>query len=193
MSDDHDSAPNQPSLGGDPHTVAAANPQGHPSADPYAPPSAAQYAPPPADPYGQHAYGQQSGQYLQSGYGAPAAYGAGQLNPAWTQGPTEAGASTVTLNYWLSVFFSWIPALIFYLSEKDKNALVADHVKENMNFQLTRVIAGLVATIPVVGWIVGGIASLVLFVFAVMGAVQGPQAYRSGRAYRFPFSLRIIN
>lgn len=186
----------QPSA--DPYGQPSAAPYGQPNAAPYGQPSAAPYAQPSpygqpsADPYqgygqpGAGAYGQPVGA---AGYGQPVPYG---QNPNWNAGPTASGQSTLSLNYWLSVFFSWIPALVFYLTEKDKNALMDEHLKENMNFALTRVIVGLVMVIPILGWIVGGIASLVLFVIAIMGAIGGPAAYSQGQPYRFPINIRMI-
>lgn len=170
-----------------------------PATDPYGQPSnygqAGAQSAPSAPQYGQHPQ-QGFGQPQQQPYASPAPYGAGQFGgqmvPGWNDGPTESGASTVTLNYWLSVFFSWIPALIFYLTEKDKNALVAEHVKENLNFQITRIIVAAVMIIPLIGWVVGGIATLVLFVVAILGAMQGPDTYRRGQVYKFPLAIRLI-
>ena len=124
-----------------------------------------------------------------AGYGPMAT---GPNNPYWLAGPSEQGRSTLVLDYWLSVFFSWIPALIFFLTERDKNRLVDDHTKELLNFSITRVIVGAVMVIPVIGWIIGGIASLALFVLAIMGAMKGPDEYANGRTYQFPLAIRFI-
>lgn len=40
--------------------------------------------------------------------------------PATPGAPVDSALSNLTLNYWLSVFFTWLPALIFWLIEKDK-------------------------------------------------------------------------
>lgn len=117
---------------------------------------------------------------------------AGPNNPNWLAGPTEAGSNTLQLDYWLSVFFSWIPALIFFLTERGKNQLVDDHTKELLNFNITRMIAYAVFIIPIIGWIIGGIASIALFVVATMGALKGTEEYKNGRTYRFPLSFRFI-
>ena len=170
---------------------APTDPYGAPPSAPYVDPQAS-YGQPPVDPYAQ----QPGGAYAAPtapppGYGVPAGYGP-QMNPAYNAGPNPAAVDNLKLNYWLSVFFSWIPALIFMLTEKDKNELLDDHLKENMNFQITRVIAWAIVVIPVIGWAVGGLASIVLFVFAIMGAMKAPDEYLAGRAYRFPFAIRII-
>lgn len=129
------------------------------------------------------------GMPAQAGYGQ---MGAGSNNPNYLAGPSEQGRNTLQLDYWLSVFFSWIPALIFFLTERDKNKLVDEHTKEILNFSITRVIAGAVMVIPVIGWILGGIASIALFVVAILGALRGPEEYENGRPYQFPLTLRLI-
>lgn len=116
----------------------------------------------------------------------------GPNNPNWLAGPSEQGRSTLQLDYWLSVFFSWIPALIFFLTEKDKNRLMDEHTKELLNFNITRIIVGAVAAVPIIGWIVGGIGSIVLFVMAILGAMKGPDDYANGRTYQFPLTFRFI-
>lgn len=159
-------------------------------------------------PYGQSAPGQQAqwgGDPSQQQYqqqpggmppqpysGGPGQMAAGSNNPNYFEGPTERGRSTLQLDYWLSVFFSWIPALIFFLTERDKNKLVDEHTKEVMNFNITRVIAYAVIIVPVIGWIVGGIASIALFVVAILGALKGPEEYANGRTYQFPLTIRFI-
>lgn len=60
--------------------------------------------------------------------------------PAQPAANPEQGYTTLTLNYWLSVFFSWIPALIFYFVEKGKNSVIDEHNRVNLNFQLVRTI-----------------------------------------------------
>ena len=165
---------------------------------------AAQQAPQGGSGPGQQApFGAGSGQPYQGGppmggmpqqpYGggyAPMA--TGPNNPNWLAGPSEQGHSTLQLDYWLSVFFAWIPALVFFLTERDKNQLVDDHTKELLNFNITRMIVYAVMIIPIIGWILGGLASLALFVIAIMGALKGPEEYKNGRTYRFPVSFRFI-
>lgn len=156
--------------------------------------------PPPGGQYGQWGPGAQQyqggvpmGAMPQQPYAggyAPMATGPG--NPNWLAGPSEQGRSTLQLDYWLSVFFSWIPALVFFLTERDKNRLMDEHTKEILNFNITRVIVGAFAAIPFVGWVVGGIASVVLFVIAILGAMQGPDDYANGRTYQFPLTFRFI-
>ena len=77
----------------------------------------------------------------------------------------------------------------------------------NLNFQLVRTIVGVAAAIiptvlgwiPFIGWflalIVGlalWVASIVLFVFAIIAAVKAPEEARAGRIYKFPFNLELV-
>ena len=90
--------------------------------------------------------------------------------PAQPAANPEQGYTTLTLNYWLSVFFSWIPALIFYFVEKGKNSVIDEHNRVNLNFQLVRTIVGVAAAIiptvlgwiPFIGWFLALIVGLAL-------------------------------
>lgn len=126
--------------------------------------------------------------------------GAYQQQPGYAQPAPADPVSNITLNYWLSVFFTWIPALIFWIIEKDKGDQRANefHVA-NLNFSLIRTGLGIVAAIlwmiPWVGWIIGGIlwlAGLVLFVFHILAAVSAPDNYRKGGKPEFIFNFPIV-
>ncbi|MGO1538722.1 MAG: DUF4870 domain-containing protein [Leucobacter sp.] len=168
------------------------------------PPPAAPPVPPAAPQQPQPGY-QAPPQQPQPGYQAPPQGGyqqpaGGQVPPQGGQPQASDPASTITLNYWLSVFFTWIPALIFFLIERDKGnqASFAFH-RENLNFSLLRT-AVVVATyiimiIPYIGWIIGillWIGSIVLFVFHIIAAAKATDEYRSGRGPKFVFNIPFI-
>ena len=149
-------------------------------AAPVPPPAAPQYQAPPAGAY-------QQPQQPQQGYQQP-------------QTTATDPANTITLNYWLSVFFTWLPALIFWMIKKDKGNQRANefHVA-NLNFSLIRtgvvVVGWIIGMIPYIGWILGlliWIASVVLFVFHIMAAAKAPDAYRKGGHPEFVFNFPII-
>lgn len=162
----------------------------------YAPPApgAAQPAPgytPPAPGAAQPAPG-----YAQPapGYAQPPGYGAPQGQPGQPGQPDPMG--NLTLNYWLSVFFVWLPALIFYLIEKDRATpqVRALHAA-NLNFALMR--TGLI----VIGWVVGfvpfmtlllGVAHIILFVFHIIAAAKVSETYRSGGGDPFMFNIPMV-
>ena len=135
----------------------------------------------------------------QQGYQAPPPP---PQQPGYQQAAPVAAnpVSTLQLNYWLSVFFSWIPALIFWLIEKDKGdqRATALHVA-NFNFSLMRtgvyIVIWIIGLIPYVGWIIAlllWLASIVLFVFHIVAAVKAPEAYRRGGQPEFIFHIAMV-
>lgn len=130
-------------------------------------------------------------------YQAPPPHGA----PAGGPSPADQAGNNITLNYWLSVFFVWLPALIFWLIDKDKgNARANAFNVANLNFSLIRTAAWLVTVIlgwiPYIGWLLAillWIASIVLFVFHIVAAAKAPEAYRTGgKTDPFIFNIPLV-
>lgn len=136
----------------------------------YAPPPRAEHSPPTGPP------------------GPPPGYTA-QRVPAYS---ADSTLTNVQLNYWLTAIFGW-PAVIFWAIDKDKTPLLDDHLKEVLNFGIVRVIAGVIWAVPVVGWILGAIASIATLIIGIMGALNGPDAYKAGQQYRYPWNFRFIS
>lgn len=137
----------------------------------------------PQQPYpqqGQQQYPPQGQQYPQQGQ---------QHYPQ--QFSQQATANTVQLNYWLSVFFSWIPALIFYVNEKGKNQLADEYHRQNLNFALVRVICSVGIVIPYLGFLFF-IAAIVLFVFHIMAAASAQSNFNRGQLPKFVFNLNLV-
>lgn len=171
-------APPQPEAPAFEPPAAPAAPQA-----PQGPQAAPQYEAPPAGAY----------QQPQPGYQQP---------QQGHQQPQAAGdpVGTITLNYWLSVFFTWIPALIFYIIEKGKGQTPSYkfHVA-NLNFSLLRtgvaIAAYILTEIPMIGWLLGlllWIGGVVLFVFHIIAAVKAPEAYRRGGEPEFIFNIPLV-
>ncbi|WP_309065186.1 DUF4870 domain-containing protein [Microbacterium sp.] len=140
--------------------------------------------PPPAPPaYGQSAPGQPAPG--QPGYGQPAYGVPGQ--------PGYAGQvqSNITINLWLSVFFSWVPALIFYLVEKDK--VPANYHRANaanLNYQIVIVIAyAAVGIITLLTFGIGAILYLLLpiaqLIIGILHAINVPGQLAAGQEGKF--------
>lgn len=120
-----------------------------------------------------------------------------------TQAPAGGAnpVGTLQLNYWLSAFFMWLPALIFWLLEKDKGdqRATALHV-ENLNFSLVRtaivIVSGLLGSVPYVGWVIvviGWLVGIVFFVFHVIAAAKIANLYSAGAASRpFIFNIPLV-
>lgn len=103
----------------------------------------------------------------------------------------QSALTNLQLNYWLSAFFGW-PAIIFYFIDKGKSPLLDQHLKEVLNLGILRLICGVLVGVPVVGWLIGGVASLALLVIGIMGALAGPDAFRAGQPYKYPFNVSFI-
>lgn len=165
---------------------------------PPVPPAAPQYAapqPPPqytAPPAGGY-------QTPPPGYQPPPP-GGYQQPPAGYQQPVSDPVTNITLNYWLSVFFTWVPALIFYVVEKDKgNQRAYAFHRDNLNFSLVRtgvmIATWIVGVLPIIGGLLSSllaIGSVVLFIFHIIAAAKAPEAYRRGEAPGFVFNMQMV-
>jgi len=138
--------------------------------------------------HGQPAYGQQPPAYGQQApvYGQqPPAYGAPAYGPPVTP--------NLTLNLWLSVFFYWLPALIFFLVEKDKVApSYAAANAGNLNFQIVRTIAVVVASIlmpiPFLGGLLFAAVMIAGLVVSIIHALNVPARAAAGQAPGYIFA-----
>jgi uncharacterized Tic20 family protein len=96
-----------------------------------------------------------------------------------------------------------LPSLIIFLVLKDRGARTRVESKEALNWQITVLIAvvalsilsAIFGFIPVIGWIVSLLLSLVTWavwivniVFSILGGIKVQQ----GGSYRYPFALRLI-
>ncbi|WP_158685396.1 DUF4870 domain-containing protein [Microbacterium halophytorum] len=181
------------------------DPQNVPGGAPQPPqPDGQQAPPPPAPPQAPPAQPGQPPQYgapqQPGGYQQPPQYGqqppyAGQQPPQYGQpayGQPYPGTQpgNITANVWLSVFFSWIPALIFYLVEKDTVTPVARKAAaDNLNFQLIRTIAIMAAAIllliPYLGVLLYFVVTIGSFVIAIINAAKTPGQVQRGEYATF--------
>lgn len=186
-------APEAPQAPQAPETVAPPAP-----AAPAAPPAAPAFEAPaaPAAPAPQQpAPGYAAPQQPAPGYAAappPGGYAAPQ-QPVAAADPL----SNLTLNYWLSVFFAWVPALIFYIIEKDKsNPQVRALHAANLNFSLLRtgviVVGWFLMLIPYLGAFIVFAAHVTLFIFHIIAATKVTEAYRSGKTDPFIFNIPLV-
>lgn len=90
------------------------------------------------------------------------------------------------------IFFSIFPGLIVWLLKKDDSPYISDQAREALNFQITLLIAYLVAGILVfilIGFLLIFLIWLANIVFSILAAF----AASKGESYRYPLSLRLIN
>lgn len=152
----------------------------------YGQPAAPGYGQPAAPAYGQPApgYGQPPQGAPAPGYGAPAGapYGA---QPGYGA-PVQPN---IVINLWLSVFFGWIPALIFFLIEKDK--VPANYQRANaanLNFQIILAIAYaacVVLSFVIIGAFLLPLVSLAQLIIGIIHAINVPPQLAAGQEGKF--------
>ncbi|WP_404285379.1 DUF4870 domain-containing protein [Glutamicibacter arilaitensis] len=109
------------------------------------------------------------------------------------QGPDE-NLQRIQLNGWLSAFFGIIPALIFFIIDKERtNPIVRDFHRDTLNFSIIRAIIGLLALLPVIGWVIGLLGGIACFVVAIMAAINAPNEYQARRSYKYPFNFTFVS
>lgn len=99
------------------------------------------------------------------------------------------------LAHLLEIVSSFIGALVIWQIKKDESPFITDQGKEALNFQITLGIAYIVlmllSFIPVVGCfttILIVAASIAGIVFSILGGLDA----NKGKAYRYPFALRLV-
>jgi len=104
--------------------------------------------------------------------------------------PTSDSKNMAMLVWVLTIFFGFIPPLIFFLIKKD-DEYVLDHAKEALNWSITLIMAYMVSfllILIVIGIFLVFALGIVNLVFCIMGAV----AASSGKPFRVPLTLRLI-
>ena len=92
----------------------------------------------------------------------------------------------------LGIFCGFFGPLILWLVKKDESAFINDQGKEALNFQITVMIASVVAMLLIfvlIGIVLLPAVGIANVVFCILGAVEA----NKGNAYRYPFSLRLIS
>jgi hypothetical protein len=106
-------------------------------------------------------------------------------------GESQDSRNVAVLVWVGTIFFGFVPGLIVYLIKKD-DAYVLDQSKEALNWAITALIgwfAGVILTFILIGVLVFVVVGLSHLIFCIMGAV----AASSGKTYRVPFAIRLIN
>jgi len=103
---------------------------------------------------------------------------------------TQDSKNFALLTWIGTIFFGFIPGLIFYLVKKD-DAYVQDQAKEALNWSITMMItlvAGVILSFVFIGLLVITAAWICNLVFCIMGAVDAS----NGKTFRAPFAIRLI-
>ena len=97
-----------------------------------------------------------------------------------------------TITHLGGTVFSIFPALIVWLLKKDDNAYVGGNAKEALNFQITVLMAQFVACLlmfVLIGFVIAPIIWLANIVICIIAAISTSK----GEAYRYPFTIRLLN
>lgn len=94
-------------------------------------------------------------------------------------------------NKWLAIFcYFGILAMIFALIAKPDSKFIKYHANQGLDLMILGVASVVVCIIPILGWIVAGVASIFSFVCSIIGIVN----CCNGRAKELPLvgGIRII-
>jgi len=111
--------------------------------------------------------------------------------PSDTSGVVTQDSKNIALLIWIgTIFFGFIPGLIFYLTKKD-DPYILEQAKEALNWSITAIIgylAGTILTFILIGILVLVGVGICHLVFCIMGAVGAS----NGKNFRVPFAIRLI-
>ena len=89
-------------------------------------------------------------------------------------------------------FGNLIVPLVIWLTKKDRYPFVDEQGKECLNFQISMTIYAIIAGVLcyiLIGYLLMGILVLVHIVLIITATVKAS----SGKSYRYPFTIRLIN
>lgn len=100
-------------------------------------------------------------------------------------------SKNMALLAWIgTIFFGFIPGLVFYLVKKD-DTFICSHAKEALNWAITVILAYIVAlilSVVVIGALLMPIIGLCHLIFCIMGAIKAS----NGEAFKTPIAIRLI-
>ena len=105
--------------------------------------------------------------------------------------PTSDEKTMGMLSHAGGIFFGFVPSLIIYLTKGNESAYIKEESKEALNFQIAVAIAYTVSSFAVI-LLIGLLMLPVVWIASTIFSVMGAMAASSGKAYRYPLSLRLI-
>ena len=91
----------------------------------------------------------------------------------------------------LALFLGFLGPLIIWLIKKDDSPFVDDQGKESLNFQITVLLATIVA-IPLCFVVIGFLLWLVISIGDVVFIIIATVKANGGERYRYPICLRLV-
>lgn len=89
-------------------------------------------------------------------------------------------------------FGNIIGPLVIWLVKKDEMPFAASQAKEALNFNITVAIAGIISAVLMlilIGFVLAIVVGIAWLVLTIMAAIEA----NKGVAYRYPFTLRLVN
>lgn len=96
------------------------------------------------------------------------------------------------IGYLILPFGNIIAPLVVWLMKKDQSQFVGDQAKESLNFQISCTIYMVVALISLM-LLVGFILVPLVYAFGLILTLIGTVKANNGEAYRYPFTIRLVN
>jgi uncharacterized Tic20 family protein len=105
--------------------------------------------------------------------------------------PTQDDKTLAILTHLSGIFFSVIVPLIVWLTSKDTKPWLSGQAKEALNFQITVLIAYIIASalmVVLVGFFLFLIVWALNIVLCIIAAIKASQ----GAEYRYPLTVRLV-
>lgn len=116
------------------------------------------------------------------------------MNDVQTSSITQEDRTLALITHLSGILLSFIVPLIIWLTSKDKpdKGFLVDHAKEALNFQITVLLAWVVAgmlSILLIGFLLYPVIFIGNIVFCILAGMKA----NGGESYRYPLTLRLIN
>jgi uncharacterized Tic20 family protein len=113
------------------------------------------------------------------------------MNDPVAQTPNNDDRNLAMLAHLLGIVSGFIGALIIWLIKKDQSAFIDEQGKEALNFQITMLIAFVVAGMLMV-ILIGALLMPLLFVANLVFCILAAVAVSKGEHYRYPVVIRLL-
>lgn len=88
-------------------------------------------------------------------------------------------------------FIGWVGPLVILIVFRDRSAFVTEHAKTTLNFQITMLIANVIAFVlwfVLIGFLLTAAIYVVVIVFSIIATVAASR----GQRYEYPLTIRFI-
>lgn len=114
------------------------------------------------------------------------------MNEMITASPSKDECNLAMLAHLLGIFTGFVGPLVLWLVKKNEPGFVADESREALNFQVTIALAlaaSALLGVLLIGMLLMPLIFVANFIFCLLAALSAAK----GKAYRYPFSLRLVS